>query len=199
MNLKRRHVLGALVTGAAGLISPRAFAAVQSRAQPDGLARAKAALDAHGARVRHRDVLGLVDFSASSGDERFQIIDIAGGRVLADFLVAHGRGSDPGNTGMLQRFSNRPGSNASCQGSFLIGDSYTGQHGRSRRLHGLDPDNSMAYQRAIVIHGASYVSPDMARHTGRVGRSLGCFAVSQRDIGQVLEQMAPGRLLYAHK
>ncbi len=166
---------------------------------PNGLAQAKAALDAHAPRVRHRDILGLVDFSAPSGDPRFSLIDIGNGRILENFLVAHGRGSDPRNTGMLQSFSNRPGSNASCQGSFLTGDTYYGKHGLSRRIHGLEPQNSMAYQRAIVIHGAPYVSADMARHTGRVGRSLGCFTVSQADIGQVLTKLAPGRMLYAHR
>jgi len=199
MNVNRRHFLGALATGAASLASPISFAATPSRQMPRGLAEAKAALDAHGARVRHRDIVGLVDFSAPSGDPRFSLVDIGNGRVIADFHVAHGRGSDPGNTGMLQRFSNRPGSNASCQGSFLTGETYYGTHGRSRRIHGLDPENSMAYPRAIVIHGASYVLADMARHTGRVGRSLGCFTVSQRDIGPVLSQLPPGRLLFAYR
>lgn len=199
MNFNRRHILGAFATGAASLISPVSFAAPRTQAMPKGLDRAKAALDAHGARVRHRDILGLVDFNARSGDPRFSLVDLGNGRVIDEFLVAHGRGSDPHNTGLLHRFSNRPGSNASCQGSFLIGETYYGKHGRSRRIHGLDPDNSLAYQRAIVIHGASYVSADMARHTGRVGRSLGCFTVSQHDIGAVLTKFAPGRMLYAFK
>ncbi|MBT0669065.1 murein L,D-transpeptidase catalytic domain family protein [Novosphingobium profundi] len=199
MNFSRRHVLGALVTGAASLASPVSFAATRPRDMPRGLDRAMAALDSHAGRIPHRDILGLVDFNAPSGEPRFRLVDVGNGRILSDFLVAHGRGSDPANTGMLQRFSNRPGSNASCQGSFLIGDAYYGKHGRSRRIHGLDPENSLAYERAIVIHSAPYVSEAMARSSGRVGRSLGCFTVTSQDLGAVMTQLAPGRLLYAHK
>ncbi|MCJ2181722.1 murein L,D-transpeptidase catalytic domain family protein [Novosphingobium sp. 1949] len=199
MQFHRRHVLGALVSGVASLASPKVFAAPLSQAAPEGLAQAKAALDTHAMRVRQRDLIGLVDFGAPSASARFQLVDLGNARVLSDLLVAHGRGSDPGNTGMVHSFSNRPGSNASSQGSFLVGETYFGQHGHSRRLHGLDPDNSLAYQRAIVIHGAPYVSPDMARHTGRIGRSLGCFAVSLGDIRPLLAQLGPGTLLFAHK
>lgn len=119
------------------------------------------------------------------------------GRVLANHLVAHGRGSDPENTGFLQKFSNRPGSNASSEGCFLTGETYHGKHGRSRHLHGLEPQNDMAFARAIVVHGADYVSQDMARSSGRVGRSLGCFAVSGKDIDEVMALLGPGRLLFA--
>ena len=114
-------------------------------------------------------------------------------------LVALGRGSDPANTGWLERFSNRPGSNASSNGSFLTGDAYSGKHGHSRKLIGLDPENNEAESRAIVIHSASYVSREMAREQGRIGRSQGCFAVSQDDLAQVMARLGPGRLLFADK
>lgn len=197
MIFNRRRFIGTLGLGVAGLAAPSAFAAVGSGEASDLRARVLAVLDSHGAKVQHRDFVGIVDFGAPSGRPRFQIIDIGNGRVLANTLVAHGRGSDPTDTGFLQRFSNRPGSNASSAGSFLTGDTYFGKDGRSRQLHGLDPDNDMAFARAIVIHGADYVSPDMARATGRVGRSLGCFAVSRGDIGEVLALLGPGRLLFA--
>jgi len=161
------------------------------------LPQARAALLTHASRIRFRDIVGLVDFGAPSGTPRFQIVDIGNGRVLANYLVAHGRGSDPGNTGFLQRFSNRPGSNATSSGSFLVGDTYHGKYGRSRQLHGLDPANDMAFARAIVIHSADYVSQDIARSSGRVGRSLGCFTVSHGDIGEVLTMLGPGRLLFS--
>lgn len=143
--------------------------------------------------------MGLVDFSEPSRMARFRIVDIGNGRVLASHLVAHGRGSDPGNTGWLELFSNRPGSNASSRGSFVSGSTYYGRHGRSGRLHGLDPENSNAASRAIVIHGADYVSPGMAILQGRVGRSLGCFSVPQSDIDKVLDRLGEGRLLFAWK
>ena len=128
-----------------------------------------------------------------------EIVDIAGGRVLSRHLVAHGSGSDPANSGWVQRFSNVPGSNASSPGSFLTGQAYSGKHGRSRRLIGLDPENSLALPRNIVIHGARYVSHSAASNAGRIGRSQGCFAVPTSEIDEVLELLGPGRLLYAAK
>jgi hypothetical protein len=197
MNLSRRGFIGALGIGASGLVAPAAMAAVRADAAPRLLADAQAALDKHGKLVRHRDVVGLVDFAAPSGKPRFQMVDLGNGRVLANLLVAHGRGSDPANTGFLQRFSNHPGSNASSAGSFLVGDTYFGKYGRSRRLHGLDLENDKALARAIVIHRANYVSRHMAANAGRVGRSLGCFTVADADIETVLALLGPGRLLLA--
>jgi hypothetical protein len=197
MNFNRRHFLGAVIAGSTGLVSQRAFAAVKLGERPALLGQAMAALDSHGSRIFQRDVVGLVDFSLPSRDQRFHLVDVASGRVVTSFLVAHGRGSDPANSGWATRFSNRPGSNASSEGSYRIGDAYYGKHGRSRRLHGLDPVNSLALQRTIVIHGASYVDAGMAANQGRIGRSLGCFAVQQHEIDKVLDRLGPGRLLFA--
>jgi hypothetical protein len=199
MKFNRRHFLGAVAASSTGLAVPRAFAAVSSGATPALLARARSALDAHSHSIPHRDVMGVVDFGQPSGQSRFYLVDLVNGRVASTYLVAHGRGSDPANSGWLERFSNQPGSNASCRGSFVTGDLYSGKHGRSRKVQGLDTENSMAASRAIVIHGASYVSPGAAQMQGRVGRSEGCFAVSQGDIGEVLSRLGEGRLLYAWK
>ena len=53
--------------------------------------------------------------------------------------------------------------------------------------------------RAIVIHPAWYVSQAMIAEQGKIGRSQGCFAFSENDIGQILQRLAPGTLLYADK
>lgn len=177
-------------------IEPSPFA----RATPPLIVqRALAALDSHSAYIRHRDLAGIVDFSKASRETRFHLIDIAAGKVVASHLVSHGSGSDPANSGWVQRFSNRYGSNASSPGAFVTGAAYIGKHGRSRRLIGLEAENSAAMERAIVIHAASYVSEDMAATQGRIGRSQGCFAFSNADIDSVLERLGEGRLLYAMK
>lgn len=197
MNLNRRHFLGAVLAGSAGLVSQPAFASAKFGERPALLGQAMAALNSQKPGIFQRDILGLVDFSLPSHQKRFHLVDVEGGRIIASYLVAHGRGSDLGNSGWATRFSNRPGSNASSQGSYRIGDLYYGKHGRSRRLHGLDPENSLAFQRAIVIHGASYVDAGMAADQGRIGRSLGCFAVEQNEIDLVLDRLGSGRLLFA--
>ena len=160
--------------------------------------RAMAALDTHAGRIPARDRIGVVDFSQASREPRLHLVDLASGNVESH-LVAHGSGSDPERSGWLQKFSNQPDSNASSRGAFVTGEGYVGKHGRSRRLIGLDPDNSLAQPRGIVIHAASYVSAAMASAQGLIGRSQGCFAVSEAVIGDVLEKLGPGRLIFAWK
>ena len=199
MKFSRRRFLGVVAAGSAGLIAPRTFAEVRLSDQPLLLPRAMSALQTHASSIGQRDVIGIVDFNAPSRSARFHLIDIGNGRVIGEHLVAHGRGSDPGNSGWVEKLSNRPGSNASCQGSFLTGDIYHGKHGRSRRLAGLDAGNSFAAERGIVIHEANYVDDSLALTQGRIGRSQGCFAVSRSDIDEVLARLGPERLLFAWK
>ncbi|MEJ2411191.1 MAG: murein L,D-transpeptidase catalytic domain family protein [Novosphingobium sp.] len=165
--------------------------------RPPLLTKALAALDVHGSRVGSRERVGLVDFAEHSSEKRFQIVDVANGRIVGSYLVAHGRGSDPRHTGWVERLSNRPGSNASSAGSFVIANRYYGKHGASRRLMGLDLQNNLALERAIVIHGAAYVDRNLVRSQGQIGRSLGCFSVAQSQIAGVLEHLGEGSLLYA--
>lgn len=190
---------------AAGSIAPVAPAAlppVPARFQPEGVRpelfdAAMKALDRHDRRVK-RDRIGLVDFSVSSSQPRFHLVDLEN-RKATSLPVAHGSGSDPGHTGWLQRFSNRPGSNASSEGAYLTADYYYGGHGRSQRLIGLDSTNSNALERAIVIHGAWYAEPNMIGAHGKLGRSQGCLAVGDSLLGRAFDHLGEGRLIYAAK
>lgn len=160
--------------------------------------RALAAMSRHIWRIRYRDVIGICDFDAASSSPRFHMLDVASGKVTS-LLVAHGRGSDPNHTGWLQRFSNQPGSAASSSGAFVTAEEYVGNHGRSRRIDGLDPTNSNARARAVVIHGAWYAEKTMIAQHGKLGRSEGCFAFGESDLAFVMERLGPGRLIYADK
>lgn len=165
---------------------------------PALLRRALEAYERHRDRLSVRDYIGIADFSAPSRVPRFHLLDMVSGKTRP-LLVAHGRGSDPDHSGWVERFSNLPGSAASSQGAYLTGEIYQGKHGRSRRLVGLDPDNSNAEARGIVVHAAWYVGPDMIRQHGKLGRSEGCFAFSETDLDGVLGRLGPGRLIYADK
>lgn len=191
----RRRFLQATIA-AVGL-SPLASKAFAADNDPV-VAAARAGLARAGGRVTHRDLVGVVDFGQPSRVPRFHLVDPAGGRVES-LLVAHGRGSDPGHTGWLRSFSNRPGSEATSQGHYLTAGYYNGHHGRSMRLQGLDPTNDNAEERGIVVHSAWYVGPEVVREHGMLGRSEGCFAVSQSDLPKVLERLGPGRLIVATK
>ena len=117
-----------------------------------------------------RPVLTLVDFGRPSQQKRLWVIDVAAGRVLFHTLVAHGRAS---GGDLPVAFSNQEGSEMSSLGFYRTAPTtYTGKHGLSLKLVGLDPGfNTNAESRAVVVHGADYMCQDFVRAHGRLGRS----------------------------
>jgi hypothetical protein len=166
--------------------------------RPELFKKAVAALNRHSMRIASHDRIAIADFATSSNNPRFHVVNMGTGQVER-FLVAHGIGSDPNHSGMLQRFSNEVNSEATCEGAFLTADYYVGKHGDSQRLLGLDPTNNNALDRAIVVHSAWYANADMISKHGKLGRSQGCFAVGENELAKLFERLGPGRMIYAAK
>lgn len=166
--------------------------------RPELFERAMAALQRHGSRIRQQDRIAIADFALESSRLRFHLVDLHNGATRS-LLVAHGVGSDPEHTGLLQRFSNEVDSEATCEGAFLASNYYVGKHQMSQRLIGLDPTNNNALDRAIVIHAAWYSNSDMIAKHGKLGRSQGCFAVGQNELEKVFTLLGEGRMIYAEK
>ncbi len=192
----RRQFLGVIAVGT--VLAAARPALASARPAPALFDQARRELKRVGASVPLHDVVGIADYSLVSAEPRFHLVDMNSGAVRS-FLVSHGRGSDPAHSGYLRRFSNTPGSNASSEGAYRTGDYYYGKHGRSMRLAGLDATNCNAEQRAIVVHGAWYVSPSMVRERGVLGRSQGCFAFAESELDTILKRLGPGRLLISTK
>lgn len=120
-------------------------------------------------------LLTICDFSMSSNTKRLWVIDTNEKKVLFNSLVAHGK-----NTGeeFATNFSNTESSLQSSLGFYITDATYQGDNGYSLKLLGMDKGfNDAAYRRAIVMHGADYVSDDFASMHKRIGRSWGCPAV----------------------
>lgn len=119
-----------------------------------------------------KDILTLLDFSLSSNVKRLWVIDMKTHTILFNSLVAHGRNS---GGEFANQFSNKPESYQSSLGFYATAETYIGKHGYSLRLDGLENGiNHKARERAIVIHGADYVSESFIQQNGRLGRSQGC-------------------------
>lgn len=130
-----------------------------------------------GSKLVNKNLLTVIDFSLPSDQKRLWIIDIKEKKVLFNDLVAHGKNS--GNI-MAESFSNVNESHMSSQGFYTTGSTYFGKHGLSLRLNGMEEEiNDNAFDRAIVMHGADYVSEEFIKTHGRLGRSYGCPSVSQ--------------------
>ncbi|GEO03688.1 hypothetical protein AAE02nite_13520 [Adhaeribacter aerolatus] len=141
-----------------------------------------------------KSVLSIVDFSKSSRQKRLWIIDLKSEKLVYHTLVAHGQGS--GND-LATVFSNKINSHQSSLGFYVTGNTYFGKHGLSLKLHGMDAGfNSNAYQRAIVVHGADYVSNDFVKRQGRLGRSHGCPAVPAELNEKIINLIKDKSVLY---
>lgn len=147
-------------------------------------------------RVGNGKVLGIIDFSLPSTTPRLWVLDLEKKGVLFHELVAHGKGS---GENLATSFSNRHGSSQSSLGLYVTRSTYEGGHGYSLRLHGLEEGiNDQAMARAIVIHGAWYVSRNMIAQHRRLGRSQGCPAVEESVVKPLIDAIKDGALIFAY-
>jgi len=146
--------------------------------------------------INRPEVITIIDFSLPSNQERLWVLDLVESKVLYHCLVSHGRNS---GEVMAEKFSNKPGSYASSPGFYTTGETYFGKHGFSLRLNGIENGiNDKARERAIVIHGADYVSSEFIEKNGRLGRSLGCPAVPEELSTEIIETIKDGTCLFVY-
>jgi hypothetical protein len=159
------------------------------------------ALDATGCAaerglVKRQDLLTVIDYSLPSTQPRLWVFNVAKRQLLFRELVAHGKNSG-GN--VPTNFSNSPGSLTTSLGLFVTDDPYVGSNGYSLRLRGLEEGiNDMAWDRAIVMHGAAYVSKAAIRALGRLGRSWGCPAVRKEVAKKMIDTLRGGSPVFAY-
>jgi len=144
-----------------------------------------------------KDVLSIVDYDKPSTKKRFYVIDLKKKTLKHHTIMAHGK-----KTGwnMAENFSNTPESHQSSLGFYKAAETYSGKYGYSLRLDGFEKGfNCRARERAIVMHGADYVSQDFIRKHGRLGRSWGCLSLTRQDIKPVIDKVRDGSCIYVHK
>lgn len=135
-------------------------------------------------------LLTVCDFSLSSSQRRLWVIDLNKKKIVFNSLVAHGK-----NTGeeFAQSFSNTESSLQSSLGFYITETTYNGSNGYSLKLEGMDLGyNDAALQRAIVMHGADYVSENFVKSQKRLGRSWGCPAVP-RELAEPIINTIKGK------
>lgn len=155
------------------------------------LSRALNYYDANLVQIANKRYVVVIDFSQHNSRKRFYLIDMDSGDVVG-YLTAHGKNSDPDFDGYATKFSNTPDSLMTSLGPYLTAETYYGEHGYSLRLDGLSSTNSNARKRAIVIHGASYVTS-----APLIGRSYGCPALDMDYYSEVISMIKGGALIYA--
>ncbi len=147
-------------------------------------------------KVLNTNVISIVDFTKPSSEKRLFIIDLENQKILFNTYVAHGQNS---GKAFANRFSNKPESFESSLGFYVTSNTYIGKNGYSMRLNGLeDGINDRADSRAIVMHGAPYVSEGFIRAKGYLGRSWGCPAVPEKMNKPIIEKIKNGTCLFIY-
>jgi hypothetical protein len=140
--------------------------------------------------------LTVIDYSKPSSEKRLWVFDLKTHALLYEELVAHGQGS---GEAVATRFSNEPDTHRTSLGLFVTEGTYVGKNGYSLRLDGLDRGvNDRARERAIVMHGAPYVSSEFVKATGRLGRSWGCPAIRSDVARAMIDRVKDGGLVFAY-
>jgi hypothetical protein len=144
----------------------------------------------------NQSVLTIADFSQPSTSKRLYIIDLDKNQLLFNTYVAHGR-----NSGKDQAvaYSNRAKSHMSSPGFYRTESTYYGSNGYSLKLSGLEKGiNDNAFRRAIVVHGANYVSESLIESQGYLGRSYGCPAIPDYLARPIINTIKDGSCLFIH-
>lgn len=147
-------------------------------------------------KIQNSHIITIADFSKSSTRKRLFVIDLDKNKLLFNTYVAHGQGS---GDEFARKFSNIPESLKSSPGFYCTETTYEGKHGYSLKLEGLEPGiNDNAGERAIVIHGADYVSERFIHRHGFLGRSWGCPAVPQSLKKPIINTIKGGSMLFIY-
>jgi len=146
--------------------------------------------------ITKKNIVTIVDFSKPSTQKRLFVIDVSSGKILFNTWVAHGHNS--GNE-YANQFSNLPESHQSSLGFYSTMETYIGEHGYSLRLKGCEKGiNDKAFERAIVIHGADYVSDQFINKRGTLGRSYGCPAIPTELSKKIIDVIKNGSCLFLY-
>lgn len=124
----------------------------------------------------------FIDMRIMSGKNRFIVYDLKNDKIVDQGLVAHGIGSETQNNEKL-KFSNANSSFCTALGKYYIGKDYLGKFGKAYKLYGLDPTNSNAFARSIVLH--KYDKVPYEEQDRAICHSLGCPMVNEIYYGRI--------------
>lgn len=146
-------------------------------------------------QLNDKEQFVLIDFTKSSNDKRFYLIDLENDSVRYKKLVAHGR-----NTGELyaKDFSNVSESHKSSLGFYVTAETYNGKYDNSLIIEGKEWTNNQARRRGVVVHAADYATQNFIDKYGRLGRSYGCPALPPKDYKEIISTIKEGTCFFIY-
>lgn len=174
-------------------------------------------------RIKNKRYVTISDFNKPATQARMFILDRKTNEVRA-YFISHGAGTDDGKVELFsvkdlhsskkdqilypQKHSNRPGSNATPRGVFLLGDTYHGSFGYSLRIHGLQKGiNDKTRDRAVIMHGFQGMNPTVISSNdldpsailskvGNLALSQGCTMLEPSRAKEVIDLLKGDSLYY---
>ncbi len=134
-------------------------------------------------RVHKSNLITIIDFTKPSTVKRMFVLDVENAKILYKTYVAHGQKS---GREFATQFSNIPESFQSSLGFYETATTYNGI-------------NNKAEERAVVIHGAPYVSESFINSHGYLGRSWGCPALPEHLNRPIIDKIKNGTCLFIYK
>jgi hypothetical protein len=146
--------------------------------------------------LSRNDVITIIDYTRPSTDRRFYVIDLEAKRLLFNTYVSHGKYTGDNDA---RDFSNQRGTKKSSLGFYVTRDAFYGKHNYSLDLDGIDTSfNDNARVRGLIVHGAWYVSEEMKKKYGRMGKSWGCPAVPLDEARAIIDAIKNGSCLFIY-
>ena len=132
------------------------------------------------------DFFILADLGRHSGLNRFFVWDFEAEQIIQQCRVSHGCGSNQWGSDASRekpQFSNTNNSHCSSPGKYRIGERGFSQWGIHIKylLHGLEPTNSNALSRVIVLHSWENV-PETEIYPRGTPEGWGCPAISNEQM-----------------
>lgn len=138
----------------------------------------------------------LIDMSIESGANRFFVYNLKNDSIINTGLVTHGRCNEDWLSG--RRYGNEVGCGCTSLGKYKVGNPYRGKFGLAYKLHGLEPTNSNAFKRYVVLHSHECV-PTQEVKPAPICQSDGCPTVSSlllKDLSVIIDKSDKPVLLW---
>ncbi len=173
---------------------------VNENARRAALAAAMLSYSTHKDAAKNKDKIVVVNMEEPSYRKRLYVWDLNKQEFTRNHHVSHGTNSaNPTDKAYAIHFSNVINSHESSKGAMVTKGTYTGKHGRSLKLGGLEKGiNDNVENRSIVIHAADYVTDGYILSAGRVGCSYGCPAVDPAIAQDLIDDIKNGTFFYVY-
>ena len=194
MKLIKKILKVILITGVSLVLWIVLHSSIPRKISAELKSKALDAYEQNKSKISKDNYIIIVDYSKDILQKRLWLYDVKNNEALLNTRVTHALKS-----GLIycNDISNKPNTGKTCIGSFVTGNQYIGKFGNSMNIHGLDENNSNAYNRRIVFHSnCNHRYYGVTIPSFLAIYSLGCFAFHEDDMDPFIDKVKDGVFMY---